>query len=252
MSYLPGKFVWFEHVSSDIKGARDFYGALCGWSVQSEPMGEQSYDMIMNSGQAIGGFRTAEPGMPSHWISYLSVSDVDKSFAAATAAGAKGLMPPTNFGDVGRAAAIADPTGAAVCLWKGAQGDPQDVEKTPLGGWFWNELFTPDAKAAVAFYEKAFGFKHDAMDMGAQGTYYVLKDGAGKMRAGVMQQPPGMAVPAHWLPYVHVADCDAAVAKATQLGAKSIVVPPTDIPEVGRFAVVIDPLGAAIALIKGA
>jgi hypothetical protein len=251
MRYLPGKFVWFEHVSNDVAKARDFYGALCGWSVQAMPMGERPYDMIMNGADGIGGFTTAPPGVPSHWASYLSVPDVDQSVAAATAAGAKSLMPPTDFGAVGRAAVVADPTGAAVSLWKGAQGDPADVEKTPVGGWFWNELFTPDAKAAVAFYEKAFGFGHDAMDMGAQGTYYLLKDAAGKMRAGVMQQPPGMAVPAHWLPYVHVADCDAAVAKATQLGAKAIIVPPTDIPNVGRFAVLLDPVGAGIAVIKG-
>ena len=161
-------------------------------------------------------------------------------------------MSATDFGTVGRAAVIADPTGAAVCLWKGAQGDPADEEKTPVGGWFWNELFTKDAKAAVSFYERVFGFSHDEMDMGAQGTYYLLKDAAGKMRGGVMQQPPGLAVPSSWLPYVHVADCDAAVAKATQLGAQAITMPPTDIPNVGRFAVMIDPVGAAIAVIKGA
>jgi hypothetical protein len=251
MSYLPGKFVWFEHVSSDAARARDFYSALCGWSVQSMPMGEQPYHMIRNGADAIGGFTTAQPGIPSHWVSYLSVADVDRSFAAAVAAGAKGLMPPTDFGAVGRAAALADPTGAVVRLWKGAQGDPADVEKTPVGGWFWNELFTPDAKAAVAFYQKAFGFDVEATDIGAHGTYYLLKDASGRMRAGVMQQPPGMTTPAHWLPYVQVADCDAAVAKAMQLGAQATMVPPTDIPDVGRFAVLLDPVGATIVVIKG-
>ncbi len=251
MGYLPGKFVWYEHVSNDVSKAKAFYGALCGWRVQSVPTGERPYDMIMNGSEAIGGFRSGEPGEPSHWGSYLSVVDVDQSFAAATAAGAKTLMPPVDFGAVGRAAVIADPTGAAVSLWKGAQGDPADVEKAPLGGWFWNELFTSDAKAAVAFYEKAFGFGHDAMDMGAQGAYYVLKGPDGKARAGVMQQPPDMRVPAHWLPYVHVPDCDAAVAKASKLGAQQTIVAPTDIPDVGRFAVLLDPVGAAIAVIKG-
>lgn len=251
MRYLPGKFVWFEHLSHDVAKARAFYGELCGWTVKPMPMGEQAYDIITNGADGIGGFRNAAPGLPSHWSSYLSVPDVDKGFAAAQAAGATSLLAPMDFGPVGRGCAIADPTGAAVCLWKGAQGDPADAEKTPVGGWFWNELFTKDAKAAVAFYEKAFGFTHDAMDMGPQGTYYLLKDAAGKMRAGVMQQPPGLDVPSHWLPYIHVADCDAAAAKATQLGAKSIMVPPTDIPDVGRFCVIIDPVGAAVALIKG-
>ena len=251
-TYLPGKFVWFEHVSSDTSKARAFYQALCGWGVQAMPMGEQPYDIIMNGDAGIGGFRTAEPGMHSHWASYLSVPDVDKSFAASIAAGAKNLMAPMDFGPVGRAAAVADPTGAAVCLWKGAAGDPVDVPTTPFGGWFWNELFTKDSKAAVAFYEKVFGYSHDAMDMGAQGTYYVLKDRGGQMRAGVMQQPPGTPAPSSWLPYIKVADCDATATKATQLGALSIMVPPTDIPNIGRFAVIIDPLGAPIAVIKGA
>ena len=251
MSYLPGKFVWFEHVSSDSAQARAFYEALCGWSSQSMPMPDGPYHIIQNAGAGIGGYRNAEGGMPSHWSSYLSVADVDAALAAARAAGATVLMPATDFGGVGRAAAIADPTGAAVCLWKGAQGDPTDVERTPVGGWFWNELFTKDAKTAVAFYEKAFGFTHDSMDMGPQGTYYRLKDAAAKMRAGVMQQPPGMDAPSHWLPYIHVADCDAAVTRATKLGARSIMVPPTDIPNVGRFAVLIDPVGAAVAIIKG-
>ena len=253
MSYLPGKFVWFEHVSNDVAKARAFYAELCGWTFNTMAMGDQPYYTIVNGSapRTIGGFRGAEPGMPSHWASYLSVPDVDKSFAAATAAGATSLLAPMDFGPVGRGCAVADPTGAAVCLWKGAQDDPADTEKTPLGGWFWNELFTKDAKAAIAFYEKVFGFTHDAMDMGPQGTYYILKDASGKMRAGVMQQPPGTPVPSNWMPYIHVADCDASAAKATKLGAKSIMMPPTDIPNVGRFAVIIDPVGAAIAVIKG-
>lgn len=121
-----------------------------------------------------------------------------------------------------------------------------------MGGWFWNELWSTDAKAALAFYKKVFGYSVDAMDMGAQGTYNILKTPDGKMRAGLMQATPEMKMPSNWLPYIHVADCDKVAAKATQLGALSIAMPPTDIPEIGRFCVVIDPAGAAIALIKGA
>ncbi len=252
MNHLPGKFVWFEHVSGDTAKARAFYETLCGWSTQAMPMPDRPYQIIMNAGTGIGGYRDAETGMPSHWISYLSVPDVDKSLAAASAAGARTLMPATDLGPVGRAAAIADPTGAGVCLWKGAQGDPPDTDKTPIGGWFWNELFTTDALAALAFYEKSFGYAHDTMDMGPQGNYYLLKDTTGQMRAGVMQQPPGLNLPSHWMPYIHVADCDAAVARARQIGAREILMPPTDIPNVGRFATLLDPTGAAISIITGA
>jgi uncharacterized protein len=247
MSYLPGKFVWFEHVSKDTAKAKAFYSALFGWGVNAMPMGAQAYDMIMLGDAGIGGFRAPEADMPSHWGSYLSVADVDASYVKATGAGGRGLMAPMAMGDVGRAAAVADPTGAAFALWKGAQGDPVDVEKTPVGGWLWNELHSSDAKAALAFYEKTFGFTHDSMDMGPGGMYYMLKDGLGKARAGLMQKSPDVPMPSNWLPYVAVADCDATAAKAKALGALSVVMPPMDIPSVGRASVVIDPTGAAIA-----
>ena len=118
---------------------------------------------------------------------------------ASTAAGAKLVMPPTAFGGVGRGAAIQDPSGAMVCLWKGTQGDPQDAATTPFGSWYWNELWSTDVAAATAFYRKALGYTIDTMDMGPQGTYYILKDGSGAMRAGDQDQddliarlqPPG-------------------------------------------------------------
>ena len=251
MNHLPGKFVWFEHVSNDIAKARAFYQPLLNWHIEAMPMGDQTYHMIMNGTEGIGGFRLAPAGVPSHWSSYLSVADVDQSFAAATKAGAKALLPPTDFKPVGRGATIADPTGAAVSLWKSTNGDRADVEKPAVGDWFWNELWTPDAKAALAFYEEVFGYTHDTMDMGAQGSYYLLKGADGKMRGGLMQSTEPNAPPM-WLPYVHVADCDASAAMAKQLGAKNLVVPPTDIPNVGRFSVLVDPFGAAVAIIRGA
>jgi uncharacterized protein len=255
MSYLSGKFVWFEHVSNDVAKSKKFYEGLVGWSIADVPMGAQPYTLIMNGGNGpehgIGGFRAAAPGMASHWLSYLSVADVDKSHAAAVAAGAQSMMAPMDLGP-GRASGITDPSGAMLALWKGAEGDPADVEKTPVGGWFWNELWSTDAMAALAFYKKVFGYSVDAMDMGPQGTYNILKTADGKMRAGLMQATSEMKMPSNWLPYIHVADCDKAAAKATQLGALSIAMPPTDIPNIGRFCVVIDPTGAAVALIKGA
>ena len=55
--------------------------------------------------------------------------------------------------------------------------------------------------------------------------------------------------PPHWLPYVLVDDCNESAAKVTQLGG-NILVPPTDVPNVGRFAVFTDPAGACLAIIK--
>jgi predicted enzyme related to lactoylglutathione lyase len=248
MSQLHGKFVWFEHMSGDTVRARKFYDALFGWHTELTPMGgTEPYPLIMNGNQGIGGFRTAPPGAPSLWMSYLSVPDVNAAHAAALAAGAKSLMPPTDFPPVGRGATLADPTGAVFSIWTSAQDDRADAEKTPVGDWHWNELMTPDEKKALAFYEGVFGYTHDSMDMGPQGTYYLLKKGE-VMRGGLMRAPMP-ATPPLWMPYVAVADCDATAAKAGSLGAQ-VIVPPTDIPNVGRFAAIIDAQGACIAFMK--
>jgi predicted enzyme related to lactoylglutathione lyase len=250
MSHLHGKFVWFEHMSGDTAGARKFYDNLFGWHTELTPMGgTEPYPLIMNGNEGIGGFRTAPSGAPSLWMSYLSVADVDATHRAALAAGAKSLMPPTDFAPVGRGATLTDPTGAVFSIWTSAQGDRADAPKTPVGDWHWNELMTPDEKKALAFYERVFGYTHDTMDMGPRGSYYLLKQGD-VMRGGLMRSPMPDTPPL-WMPYVAVVDCDATAAKATSLGAQ-IIVQPTDIPNVGRFAALIDGQGACIAFMKPA
>ncbi|HET9646368.1 MAG TPA: VOC family protein [Burkholderiaceae bacterium] len=245
---LPGKFIWFEHASNDTAKARAFYEPLFGWHVESMPMAGQTYSMLMNGDRGIGGLTAAQPDVPNHWMSYISVIDVDDRFRAATAAGAKPLLPPTDFPPVGRGAGFTDPTGAAVCIWKSVNGDRPDDATTPVGDFTWNELWTPDQKTALAFYERVFAYTHDVMSMGEQGDYLVIKSPDGRTRGGIFgSTTPG--TPPMWLPYVRVADCDATLAKAQSLGAQQVIMPPTDIPNVGRFALVLDPLRAAIAFI---
>jgi uncharacterized protein len=55
-------------------------------------------------------------------------------------------------------------------------------------------------------------------------------------------------MPPAWISYVTVDNADTSAQQAEKLGGK-IVVPPRDIPEVGRFAVIQDPQGATIAII---
>jgi uncharacterized protein len=247
MAHLPGKFVWFEHVSNDVAAARQFYERLLGWNTEMMAMpGGTAYAMIHNGETGIGGYAQARAGAPTQWLSYLSVDDVDSSYKAAIAAGAKSVVAPMDVGPVGRMATIADPTGGTLALWRSNEGDPADVETTPVGGWIWNELTTQDEKTALAFYEKVFAFDHDEMAM-PDAIYYVLK-ASGKGRAGLWKAHDA-SVPTMWLPYVCVDDADAIARRAGELGATAVV-PPSDIADVGRFAVFCDPLGAALAVLK--
>ncbi len=96
-------------------------------------------------------------------------------------------------------------------------------------------------------WERVFGHTRDTMDMGPQGSYYLLKTGEA-MRAGLMHAPMPDTPPL-WVPYVAVADCDATAAAARRLGAQ-VIVEPTDIPDVGRVATLLDRQGVCIAFVK--
>jgi predicted enzyme related to lactoylglutathione lyase len=242
--FLPGKFVWFELVAQDAKKAQAFYGEVLGWKVQPVPLANMTYEMISAAGTMMGGYAPFKAaGKPPHWISYVSVEDVDATVKAATANGGKVIDAPYDIPGVGRTARIADPQGAELCPFRGKEMDPPDV-LPPNGGWCWNELHTRDLRGALAFYEKVVGFSHRPVP-DAQIAYQILsRDGID--RGGVTDM--GGERP-HWLPYVAVDDADGTLARAKRLGG-TICAGPQDIPNVGRFGVLQDPTGAALAVLK--
>jgi len=122
-----------------------------------------------------------------------------------------------------------------------------DVFKTP-GAFSWSELMTTDPAAAAKFYGALFGWTIDAMEMGGGGLYHVVKVGDAGV-GGIMGQPPGApAMPPMWGCYVTVVSVEETVAKCTALGGR-LVMPPVDIPKVGRMAVIQDPQGATLSVI---
>lgn len=119
------------------------------------------------------------------------------------------------------------------------------------GDFVWYELMSPDVAGAAAFYTAVLGW--DAADSGMPGLTYTLFSQKGVHVAGLMDIPPDAAarkVPPNWTGYVAVDDVDASAAEVTRLGGR-VHRAPDDIPGVGRFAIVADPDGAVIGLLKG-
>ncbi len=117
------------------------------------------------------------------------------------------------------------------------------------GRFVWYELLTRDVPAAIAFYGDVAGWKTEPF--GSGGDYTMWVGGQGPL-GGVMRQPDDLAkggVPPHWIAHVAVDDVDATVAQVRKAGGK-VHHAPTDIPEVGRFAVIGDAQGAVFALIE--
>ena len=116
------------------------------------------------------------------------------------------------------------------------------------GKLVWHELMTPDPMKGVDFYTKLIGWTMTPFPSPSGEPYYVLNNN-GQGVAGVMKMPPGVQAPPHWMLYILSENVDADFAKALQLGAKTHV-KPQDIPTVGRFAVLMDPQGAAFAMLQ--
>ncbi len=119
-----GEVGWNELVTKDTKGAANFYGKLFGW--QSTPFtpqggsaGGHPYFLFKTdpNSMGVGGMMPApDPNMPSQWIPYVVVENVDESLAQATKLGAKTCLPVTSIGEIGRIAVIQDPQGATIGL----------------------------------------------------------------------------------------------------------------------------------------
>ena len=251
--HKDGSFIWFECGTTDAAKARDFYTELFGWTFEDVPMPgvDATYTLLKLDGQDVAGLHGMageQTGMPPCWMAYVQVSDVDDSTRRAKTLGATIVNEPMDVPGVGRMAHFQDPTGAHLAFFKPGE-HPGTIERGPGAGRFgWAELQTGDTGKAKAFYTELFGWstKEDS----AAGMEYTefLVDGesiAGMMPLSAMHGD----APPNWMPYVQVDDCHATAGKATKLGGR-IIVPPTDIPKVGTFAVIQDPTSAVIAFIK--
>jgi len=117
------------------------------------------------------------------------------------------------------------------------------------GCFVWYELTTTDADAAKAFYGDVVGWgTRDASVPGAAYTLFTAADVAVGGLIGLPAEARSMGAQPRWTGYVGVDDVDVAAARLARLGG-TVYVPPTDVPDISRFAVVADPQMATLALL---
>lgn len=249
--FKQGMFCWSDLATTDVAGAKRFYGELLGWSFDDVPIGEGSfYSMARKGGQDVAAAASMQAeqrkqGVPPYWNAYIATENVDASAKKAEQLGGKVVAPPFDVMDAGRMSVVQDPTGAMVSLWQPKRHKGAGLMGEP-GALAWFELMTTDPAKAQDFYTKLAGWTAKTQDMGDM-KYTVASVGE-DMVAGMMKSQDAN-VPSNWLIYFAVADCDASAAKAKQLGG-STHVPPTDIPGVGRFSVLRDPQGAWFGILQ--
>lgn len=125
----------------------------------------------------------------------------------------------------------------------------EDHPSYATGTFCWNELASKDVEAAKKFYVELFGWKTKDGDFGTC-KYTEILTNDGTPIGGMYQMTEEYGdMNSHWMPYVAVTDVDETARRVEDLGGK-VCVQPTDMPTVGRFAVINDPSGAVMSIIK--
>lgn len=114
----PGSLTWTDARLTDPAAGKEFYSAVFGYTYAAVPGAPDDYTTFHVGGEVrggMGGMMGGPPGVPSHWLAYFSVPDVDAAVATAAGSGGTVLMSPetTPFGRMG---VVADPFGATFSL----------------------------------------------------------------------------------------------------------------------------------------
>ena len=250
--HVPGSFCWVELATTDSAGAKKFYSDLFGWSSHDDPVGpDMVYTMFQRDGKNVGAMFEMPPemqkmGIPSNWLTYVTVESVDKSAQQAKSLGGEVMREPMDVMGIGRMAVIRDPQGATIAFWQPIQAHGFQLCREN-NTHCWSEGWVSDVEASQSFYSGLFGWTYKT---DSSPTPYTEILNRGTPIGGMMKITPDMGdAPPSWLNYFAVEDCDATVTLATAKGGQAIV-PAMDIEGVGRFAVLQDPQGAIFAAIR--
>jgi len=247
------RIVWHDLMTVDLERSKDFYKGLFGWTTVQQEMGPVgSYTVIRHRGQAIGGMVATDPrhGVLTHWLSYLTVDDVNGLCERISKLGGKVAVEPRGVEGVGRFAILQDPEGVVFSAIQIGDEMPGPARSREHGNFYWNQLLTRDGDRMSKFYREVCGWTVDEYEMGDQGYYGVFKRGeeavAGMLPiSGDDKRKPG------WLVYVSVDDIDEAVEKVKVLGGE-IISGPDIVYGVGKYAVVRDTTQGTLGLFKAA
>lgn len=241
-SKVPGAPCWVELFTRDTAAALAFYGELFGWTPEEGGPEYGGYIMFKLGDQPVAGCMRDDgtSGAAPAWSVYLETNDAEATAEMVKANGGEVYVEPMQVGELGHMAFGADPSGAAVGIWQPLEHEGFGV-RGEVGSPTWFELHTVGYEQVIPFYENAFGWvTHTAAD--EPGFRYTTLGVDEDALAGIMDDSVfDSAGPSYWTFYVQVADTDAALTRAVELGG-SVQQEAEDSPY-GRLATIADPTG---------
>ena len=242
---------WTDAMFTDLEGAKSFYGDVLGWTFGEASSEYGNYTQAYKNGKAVAA---VVPPMPdqdgethSAWCLYFASPDVAATAEKIKGAGGTLLMEPMQVGDFGSMCLAQDPTGCVFGVWQAGVHEGFELQGE-TGSYVWAEVFTREPAKADAFYTEVFGYnskkiKDEHMD------YRVFELGADQVLGRMVMTADDFPaeIPAYIQIYFAVDNCDKAVEAAEAAGGRKVF-GPMDSP-FGRFAALLDPHGAAFAVI---
>ncbi|MFD5176876.1 VOC family protein [Nocardia sp. NPDC058379] len=250
-AWPQGTPCWIDCQVDDTTAARDFYSALFGWDIQDSPAEAGGYLMAMLDGRPAAGIGPKPDGMPmpSAWTTYFAAERADEIAEKVSKAGGQVFMPPFDVLDVGRMFIGADPTGGVFGVWEAKAHTGAGVYNQH-GAYCWNELHTGGYDRAHDFYNTVFGWHYTEIGDGENFVYSTFALPGETHTIGGVMDASALGTPTYWLTWIQVDGADAALAKATELGAK-VIMGPDDSP-FGRMGIVQAPQGEVFGVIDPA
>jgi len=174
---MTNKFIWADLSTFDIQSAKRFYSHCFGWDYQEVGGGYMFCQVRDNA--AAGLYTMPEQfqsmGMPSFWMSYIHVDDLEEIVRLAERQGAKVEVKPKPASSGGMIALIRDPAGAGFTCYEGEDPGGRD-ESDSLGRMAWNELHVSDLAKVESFYANVFGWRIEATDVSGRYNVFASSD----------------------------------------------------------------------------
>jgi predicted enzyme related to lactoylglutathione lyase len=224
--YPHGTIAWTELFAGDVDRQKEFYGTLFGWSFD-----ERGRARSKATGKLVAGLRKGGDAFRG-WAPFVAADDPIAGRPASR---------------IDESEARTDPHGARFFAWDGTFLDGEHGLNAE-GGLAWNELWTPDVAATIAFYREAFGWnlKEQPGFAGAPYLMFAGRDRPTWTHAGIRSLTKGSA---RWMSYFEVKSCAESVEDARRFGAE-ITLLSTHVDGVGFIATASDREGTWFGLMQ--